>query len=226
MISDKNYPEDVRQLRQEQDFLRYLKLLKKIEPNYLIFITVSDTGAGPYFLPEHAVAMAELGLKINMLHRYRQPYIAIINHGKVVREMCSEKLDEPLTFTGKINNHDLYIYSAGFNCQSSIGMGAVVMFDGVPFGVGNRGFDFLVFDTEEDEIVDARGFDTFNLAKCNTATNSFEPALMSFVQKYGGGYNFAQPYCLEPHLKAIQTSLIGNNGLSSKRIKMMDGYLI
>ena len=187
-MTTNDYPETVKKLRTEYDFLRYLQLLKEIIHNYVIFITVCDTGAAPYYTPEHAAAMAELGLKINMLQRYRQPYIAVIDHGKVIREICSEKLDEPLTLEGKINNHDIWIYSAGFNYQVGIGTGAYVCIDGANFLRGCRGFNFLVFDVEKDEIIDTRGFDTFDLAKCkNSSTNPIERYFWSFMRKYGGG---------------------------------------
>ena len=177
-MTTNDYPETVKKLRTEYDFLRYLQLLKEIIHNYVIFITVCDTGAAPYYTPEHAAAMAELGLKINMLQRYRQPYIAVIDHGKVIREICSEKLDEPLTLEGKINNHDIWIYSAGFNYQVGIGTGAYVCIDGANFLRGCRGFNFLVFDVEKDEIIDTRGFDTFDLAKCKNSSTSDQINIM------------------------------------------------
>ena len=101
-------------------------------------------------------------LKINMLQRYRQPYIAIIDHGKVLREICSERLDIPLTIEGKVNGHDVFVYSAGFDCNRDFGVGSQVVFDGVNYlSFRNRGFKFLIFDTVQDKIVDTFLYDTF-----------------------------------------------------------------
>ena len=132
-----------RRLKMERDFLGYLRLLKAGLQHYLVIITVADTGAAPYFTPECAQAMLDLGLQVNMLERYRQPYIAIIDYGKVVREKVSEDLEKPLVIKGKLNHHDLAIYSAGFMYMHGIGCGAMVLIDGANYSTGGRGFTFL-----------------------------------------------------------------------------------
>ena len=73
-----------RRLKTEHNLLSYLRLLKAGLPHYLVIITVADTGAAPYFTPECAQAMMDLGLKVNMYQRYRQPYIAIIDYAFLI----------------------------------------------------------------------------------------------------------------------------------------------
>lgn len=161
------------QLQDEQDFLAYLELLRKAMPLYLIIITVSDTGAGPFFKPEHAAGLRQLGLQVDLFNKYRQPYLAVINKGKVIREKTTDVLTEPVTLRGKINQHDFFAYSGGFLCQIGAGMRSIVMIDGKNYGVG-RGFNFAVYDIDQDKIVDCRRFDTYlgqvvNLNRLGTA---------------------------------------------------------
>lgn len=173
-----------RLLKTEINLLSYLRLLKAGIPHYLVIITVADTGAAPYFTPECAQAMLDLGLTINMLERYRQPYIAIIDHGNVVQEKISEDLEKPIVIKGKLNHHDLVIYSAGFMCMTGIGCGASILIDEVNYNASGRGFDFFVFDTRHDRIVDTCYFDTYDMCKCYHRNPPSEPALRAFQKKY------------------------------------------
>ncbi|MBO6304229.1 MAG: adenylyltransferase/cytidyltransferase family protein [Selenomonadaceae bacterium] len=127
--------------------------------------------------------MMDLGLKVNMLHRYRQPYIAVIDCGKIAAEKVSEDLEKPLVINGKLNTHDLTIYSAGFNYQHGIGCGAMVLIDGANYGTGGRGFNFFVFDKKEDRVVDAFSYDTYDMGKSAHRNNPAEKALLTFVKK-------------------------------------------
>lgn len=181
-----NVQEFERRLKTESDLLSYLRLLKAGLEHYLVIITVADTGAAPYFTPECAQAMLDLGLKVNMLQRYRQPYIAIIDYGNVVREKVSEDLEKPLVIKWKLNNHDLFIYSAGFQCMQGIGCGAMVMIDGANYHAGGRGFDFFVFDRMNERIVDTCCFDTYDMGKCDHRNPQSEPALRAFQKKFPG----------------------------------------
>ena len=200
----------LKKLKSETDFLGYLCTLKEILSRYVVFIAVADTGAAPYFTAEHAAAMADLGLKVDMTNRYRQPYIAIINKGQVVKELVSEELEKPLTVRGKLNKHDLFVYSAGFMCQTGIGIGAKVMIDGADYMRGGRGFNFLVFDVDNDKPVDNCSFDMFDMGKKIVINNSVEPALLSLVQKWGG-CSYAHWTCRGSRLNIIPTYPIGRN---------------
>ncbi len=152
---------DLQKLQNEQDFLAYLEKLRKVLPRYAVIITVADTGFGPFFKPEHATALRQLGLQIDLTGRYRQPYLAVINKGTVIREKTTEKLNEPVSLGGKLNNHNLLVYSGGFLCQGGVGIRGLIVIDGKNYGLG-RGFNFVVYDVDQDEMVDSRRFDTFN----------------------------------------------------------------
>lgn len=150
----------LQKMREEQDFLTYLKLLREVLHRYVIFIVVGDTGFGPFFTQEHAEAFRQFGLQAEFWGKYRQPYLAVINKGVVVREKTTENLTEPVTLQGKLNSHDFFAYSGGFFCESGVGFRAMVVIDGKNYGVG-RGFNFVVYDADCDCVVDCRRFDTF-----------------------------------------------------------------
>ena len=154
-------------LRSEKDFLEYLYALKQILSKYVVFIAVEDTGIGPYFTAKHAQALMALGLKTNMMinleNRYQRPYLAIINKGKIVVEQYSDDLKKALVSKGKINSHDMVLYSAGYQCSQGIGSGARAFIDGTDYFTCGRGFKFLVFDVDKDYVVDASTFDSYDL---------------------------------------------------------------
>ena len=176
----------IEKLTKQTNFLDYLRALKECLPHYVVFIAVNDTGAAQYFTAEHATAMAELGLKVNMTNRYRQPYIAIIDKGRVAKEIVSAKLDEPLTVSCKLGKHNVLVYSAGFGCQKGAGMDAMVMIDGADYMRGGRGFNFLIFDADNDEILDNRSFDMYDEGRCNNQMSGISLPLTSFVKNWGG----------------------------------------
>ena len=106
-----NNHEDWKLLVAERHLLSYLQLLKSVSSKCLIIITVCDTGAAPYFTAECASSMMQLGLKTNMFTRFRQPYIAIIDHGEVLAEKVTANLDEPLVYKTQLNGHNVFVGS-------------------------------------------------------------------------------------------------------------------
>ena len=116
-ITIPNYTDFEKKLQNERDFFRYMQMLNEAKSEYLIIITAYDTPAGPLFTHNHAVAMMNaLGLKINMLQAYRQPYIAVINRGNVVYEQTLMDLTKALKVNADFGDKKLFIYSGGFNC--------------------------------------------------------------------------------------------------------------
>lgn len=167
-----------RNISNERDLLSYLNLLEKSLLRYVIIIAVCDTGAAEYFTQRCAEAMMKMGLKINMFGRFRQPYIAIIDQGNVLIEKSSEDLTCPIIVNGKLNHHDIVVYSAGYCYQHGVGSGAIMLIDGANYMHGGRGFNFLIYDKKKDVIVDSCSFDTYAFGKCNRSFNPYESALV------------------------------------------------
>lgn len=171
-------------LTKERKLSSYLLLLKKALPKYIIIIAVADTGTGDYFSSECAEEMMDLGLEVNMLYRFRQPYIAIIDHGNILFERVSENTEVPLFIEGSLNNHIIRIYSAGFNYKHGIGAGAMALIDNANYFVGSRGFNFIVYDAYQDRIVDSCVFDTFDMGKCTHRNHPWRQAIISFAKEH------------------------------------------
>ena len=151
-----------KKLQQENDFFAYMRFLHEAIARYVIIITVGDTGAGPLFTSQHSAAMMNsLGLKIDMQQRFRQPYIAIIDQGEILQEQCSDDLSVPLILDGNLGKHELIVYSAGFESRRLKPSGCGVIIDGVNYGAGGRGFNFFVFDFQNDRIVDVFSYDSW-----------------------------------------------------------------
>ena len=170
----------LQKLQGEQGFFAYLKLLREILHRYVVFIVVGDTGFGPFFKQEHADALRQLGLQADHWDKYRQPYLAVINKGSVVREKTTDQLTEPVTLQGKLNSHDFIAYSGGYFCSSGVGFRALVMIDGKNYGMG-RGFNFVVYDSDCDKVVDCHRFDTY-LGQC-VNQNLLQPLMCDWQNK-------------------------------------------
>lgn len=153
-------------LRSEKNFLKYLYILKGILSQYVVFIAIEDTGIGPYFTSKHAQALLDLGIRTNMMeeveNRFQRPFLAIINKGQLLVEKYSDDLKKALVTKGKLNNHDMVIYSAGYQCSEGFGSGARAFIDGVDYFVPGRGFKFLIYDIDSDDIVDSSTFDNYD----------------------------------------------------------------
>ena len=72
------------ELQREENFIKYLQLLKKVLKKYIVFIAVNDTAVGPD-TPQRELQEFRnvLKLKTDLTNKFRFPYAAIIDHGKV-----------------------------------------------------------------------------------------------------------------------------------------------
>ncbi len=162
-ITIPNYTDFEKQLQNERDFFKYMQMLNEAKYEYLIIITAGDTPAGPLFTPNHAAAMMNaLGLKINMLQAYRQPYIAVINRGNVVYEQTLMDLTKALKVNADFGDKKLLIYSGGFECTDEYGYKAVLKINDDCF-YGGRGYNFFVFNAKYNYLVDQYACETFEL---------------------------------------------------------------
>ena len=201
-----------------KNLLQYLQILHSNMAKITVFIAVSDTGAAPHFTEQHATAMMNLGLKINMLRRYRQPYLAIISNGIVLRELVSEQLGTPLSFTGNIEGHEIFMYSGGFHCTVSYGRKALTFIDDISYMRSGRGFCFLVYDFESNKPIDSRTYDTFDNCKLNLSSNAFGRSLLKIIKKWGGTvmHNYASRITAGKYAKSFR---MGENDLLVSQIK-------
>ena len=160
-ITIPEYTEYEKQLQNEVDFFKYMKLLEREKNNYLIIVAADDTQTGPLFTPEHSAAMMKaLGLRLNMLQAYRQPYVAIVDGGEVIYEQTSQDLTKSITVNAYFGKHKLFVYSGGFDCADKFGREAVLKLDDVPF-YGERGLNFFILNVKTEIIIDSYHYETF-----------------------------------------------------------------
>ena len=217
MNLNNEYKDVIFRLKSEKNFMMYLSLLQSLVDKYVIFIATSGTGAAQYLTPRHIAVMKKMGLSMEHSEYGYCPYVAIMVKGKKLYEETSRHKDKPLTFTMSLNGHTIFVYSASFDCKSNIGCGAYVLFDGVNFLHGCRGFNFLVFDSDSDEIVDTRGFDTLYFNSCACWNNPVQNALLQFAEKYGGGgEGMHNSYPSTPTKKQCRYNALGTVYLSTK----------
>ncbi|MBO6305124.1 MAG: hypothetical protein J6M62_08640 [Selenomonadaceae bacterium] len=155
------FTEFEKQIQAERDFFKYMELLKKAKNEYIIIIVAGDTPAGPLFTPEHSAAMmSALGLRLNMVQAYRQPYVAIIDGGEVIYEQTSQDLTKAITVDADFGEHKLFIHSGGFDCADKFGWRAVLKVDD-NCHYGSRGLNFYTFNSNKGYMADFFRWETF-----------------------------------------------------------------
>ena len=102
------------ELQREENFIKYLHLLKKVLKKYIVFRAVNDTAVGPD-TPQRELQEFRnvLKLKTDLTNKFRFPYAVIIDHGKVRKEICSPSPDVPVEINMSLRgleNRALYEY--------------------------------------------------------------------------------------------------------------------
>lgn len=154
----KEYIEDVSVLDSEKDFLKYLKLLKQYAKNYCVIVASADTPSGPYFTEEIMLSYTDIGFKANLIKNFRGSYVGIIDCGKVVFE--KESATEVVQTCVVLGKAKVEVLSVGFNAPHA--NEAFIKINGQNYAPGGRGIDFVVYDKENDCVLDAVKFDTFS----------------------------------------------------------------
>lgn len=150
---------DVSVLDTETNFLNYIKLLKQYAKNYCIMVASADTPCGPYFTKEIAHMLVDIGFEINLYDKYRCSYVGIIDCGKLVYEEVSAT--EVIQACVMIDKHKVEMLSAGFNVPHA-NKAIIKINDKNCAPGGGRGLSFVVYDKENDCVLDAVNFDTYS----------------------------------------------------------------
>ena len=146
-------------LDSETDFLNYIKLLRRYVKKYCIMIASADTPCGPYFTKEMAYMLMDLGFKINLYDKYRCSYVGILDCGKLVFEEVSAT--EVVQTCVMIGEDKVEMLSAGFNVPYV--NNATIKINGKNHSPGGgRGLSFVIFDKENNSVLDAVTFDTYS----------------------------------------------------------------
>lgn len=155
-------------LKTEKNFIQYLKLLKEVKYDYVIFIAVCDTAVGQNFPKESTEEFKKsLKLKTDLRGKFRLPYVAIINKGKVIKEVCADSPEKPINIEGSIKDLNFKVKSRGYFSEGNIlGGSAKFEVNDKVWNAINRGLYFLIFDPTKNEVVDYCAFDGYDNLKC------------------------------------------------------------
>lgn len=84
----------IKDISEEIDFKEYLRLLSFFSGRYTVLIAASDTAVGYYYTKEHQKLLTSLGLKYDLVGKYRLGYVALIDEGKVILEYLAHSPEE------------------------------------------------------------------------------------------------------------------------------------
>lgn len=140
-----------------EDLVSYVHQVQEMN-DIAILISVKDEASNG-LTDEMISAMHDLGLQFDILNRYRNSYIAIIQNDKVQYEEVS---DEKLEYSGEIGKKNIRIASAGY----SVGNSASICVDGVECAVNRRGINIVLLDSRTGGVLDSVSFDTFESGAC------------------------------------------------------------
>lgn len=122
--------------------------------NYLLFMSVRDD-ASTSFTTEIRDAMFNLGLETDLTNKYRNSYVAVLDGKKVVFESVSE---ETVEYSSTSEGVEYHVLSAGFNAGSR----SEIVINGVDYSFNSRGINIVVYDKENETVVDQVVFDTWS----------------------------------------------------------------
>lgn len=147
-------------LKQEQNFLEYIRMLGFFSKRYMVMISASDTPCGPEYSKAVSAEVMKLGLKINLCDKFRHGYAAVIDSGELNFESLSPTVLDWIEYRGVIDDVSVEIESIGFNAtKNSSGQ---IRIDGINYSPNKRGLNFVVFDRVTKKVLDAVNFDTFS----------------------------------------------------------------
>lgn len=142
-------------LRQESDLLRYVKILEQIKSKYLIVLAVKDT-AGNCLTTAEVNAVKALGFtKLNT--KPQNMYVGVTFNKKVLCDKCGEERWQPVEvmINDQIESMDIKLSSMAWQHGNK----AEIIINGTDYAVNIRGLNFVVFDTENNKLIDSAAFD-------------------------------------------------------------------
>lgn len=151
----KEYYENIKKdyaLKYETDINKYLPLLS--DPRYSVLISVKDEAVNG-LTEEITGKLRALGLQTDFNGKIHNSYYAVILPDHVIEEISAEALSTEGTLRGGLSSY--YVSSAGYLC----GNNSSILIDGIEYSVNSRGLNVVVYNNENNEVIDAVCFDTY-----------------------------------------------------------------
>lgn len=154
-------PNDIKALRQCNDFYSYILALEKFSSFISVYISSRDshTSSRESKNTKMLHMLKLLDLETNFANTYRYSYIGVIDGGNVVDEQLSP--DKKIQHEYEIDGNKILIESAGYNAAQSDKNPIRIEINGEDIAVNRRGLNIVVWNKSNNELLDSVCFDTF-----------------------------------------------------------------
>lgn len=171
-------------LRNERDFLNYVRMLRIFSKKYCVIIAASNTPCGPAYTQAVSKEVMGIGLNIDLYNKFRCPYVAIIDEGVLLYEKLESNTKNVLEINKKLDTKDeINIISAGFNALDA--NRGIIKINGTDHSPNSRGLNFVVYDKASKNVIDAVAFDTYSTLFANRKTDGYK-LLDNFIKTHPG----------------------------------------
>lgn len=125
------------------------------DPHYTVFVTICGEGANT--LPENIMQeLHNLGIKTDLIGKYRNSFYAVITSDGVFEQLGTEQLEFSGTLPGKATAYSVVSAALDYGDRSS------TVINGVEYSRNMPGINIVVYNNEEEYVVDTVNFDTQN----------------------------------------------------------------
>lgn len=204
----------VNALKSTKDISIYLDLLKVIQSEYLIILSIRDTPGNN--LPDEIIGkIHDLGFT-EFSNELWRTYIGISHQNTIICNKLGEVREASVDFEYKKFNKkmDLFVTSMAWRQGNK----AEIIIDQTNYSVNLRGLNFVIYDCERDELIDSVGFDYHN--KTETAFRRWFD--VSFINK---GTSQKKKNVLVEKIKSKPIVLIGGIEIINKFYKKFENVI-
>lgn len=221
----------VDELVNEHDLAEYLGLLKRFAQKYFVAVAASDTPWGPKFTSGLTAALTEIGFQVDLFEKFRCPYAAAVDSGKLVFERLEtdpgKVIDEKIVLD---NGDKVSFLSVSHNVLK--GDRASIQINDICCPLTERGLIFVVYDKHTKTLIDVVHSDTYHNPACKHLLKLYQ-VVKSCVEAHPGVLPVG--YCLPGLLKVPGTDYekyVLENGLhfsvidanADKKISILSDY--
>ena len=146
-----------------KSFNEYLDLIREYDKQYTVIFSICDE-AVKNLNGDLRKQLNTLGFTddFDSSADFQHSFIGILQDGKVIYEAMSDGNSDierdALTYHGVLpNGLKYYVSSAGYQ----VGNASSIVIDGVEYSVNKRGFNIVIYDNQNERVVDSICFDTW-----------------------------------------------------------------
>ena len=153
IVNEKTMPQSEKKIG-DYDFVNYIEKVRQLN-NCTVIIAIKDI-QGQFINQEMTNVLKSLGFiqADALLDESYHSFIGVYANGDEIYHCIGG--DEAITFSQMIGNQYVYIKSATW----STGNIAEIYVDDVSYALNRRGFNIVVFDNQENELIDSVSYDT------------------------------------------------------------------